>query len=902
MNKAAYLTAVITSLTIPLVSGAYDEFWIEPKAGTPGSTVSIFGNGFNESKGKALISSPDLKKGKKFKCKIISWNDEQIIIQVPATVKKQDSNYDIEVLDKGNQSLSKFESLFAISEPKIDAGTVYFREIAKGKKTYACISFNGSCLGTKKGKAHILDSDSKKIPCQIFRWGEGFVECRLPANFQPGNYTFVFENTSGKTQAQFTYDDDELEQEDQEQVGTVDYRWKSDNRCYLTPRSLNYLGKSYLFYESGWDYDEKEWGGINNTIEVNKPWFILLGGSVKAHWCVPFLANQGADSTAMMVASTDYYGGAGTWGLYMHNPGEELEGNHWTKICDLANFAPWRQSKRAHWGLHAIYDETKKRIHIIYQDWTTHATEFRVRSATINFNLPSDQFVKWDEEEIIVPLLINNELAACAALLPKNDDENIPAAALAWSVPNTGNTQTAFAFFNFETMSLSQIKMAPVTTRNHGCFLANTFDGRFCLLVRCATSDSSDTGYAFYDLTKQEWTKEQLLRMSADSTSTSCTPSMAIRYVVGKDAEGKNTISLVPWFFYITRLTVFKPYCTIFGIDPIGSAGTFKLDYSEAPEAWSSMDDDFKRKACPLIGVIDGAPPTANTDSEDKNSYFSFTKSEQETESYKFSCKVGAFTTIGNKNFGPYFELKSGWSHLHSDTKTYSVTYGMKALASKIYQDKVFLVYLCPITICDMMEFENQQGSKIIFPYLRFSDTSSPSVSYVETDRWWSIEQGIERIWNKPETYTSSWEYDGSTTVEPEIHAISPVNHTGKSVEVGHTYSTTSEDGFYLGAKLQGSVKDIFSAGVEGELNFTWSYSDSKTDKLLVNAQLPDGEISSFNMNVSWFEYADKKGIDNFWCPPDVRTGNQFYNRPWFITYTTSNIKKVDKFKHGGEK
>ncbi len=512
MKRSALFLAAFLSASVSLISNAFDEFWIEPKSASAGGTVSIFGNGFNEIKGKALISSPDLKNGRKFKCKILSWCDEQIVIQIPATAKKQDSNYDIEVFDKGDKSLKKYESLFTISEPSLDADTVYFREIEEGSKTYTYLSFNGSCLGTKKGKVHILDSSNKKIPCQIYRWMEGAVECRLPTKFLPGTYTFVLENMTGKTELQFTYESDDSKRKNLRQVGKVDYRWMTNEhyRHLLTPRILNYLGKTYLFYERE-DYVDTV-GCRNDSIEDNKSWQILLGGTVAAHWGIPFLVNQGPDSTAMMISSSAYGGGPGTWSLSMHNSGETLDNNHWTKICDLDNFAPWRQGDRQHWGLHGIYDETKKRLHIIYQDSTSHATEFRVRSATINFNLPFEQFVKWDEKEISVPLLINNELAACSALIPKNDDENIPAAALAWSIPNTGNTQTAFAFFNFETMSLTQPMTAPITTRNHGCFLANTFDGRLCLLVRCSNNSKSDTGYTFYDLTKQHWTEERLLK------------------------------------------------------------------------------------------------------------------------------------------------------------------------------------------------------------------------------------------------------------------------------------------------------------------------------------------------------------------------------------------------------
>ena len=176
-------------------------------------------------------------------------------------------------------------------------------------------------------------------------------------------------------------------------------------------------------------------------------------------------------------------------------------------------------------------------------------------------------------------------------------------------------------------------------------------------------------------------------------------------------------------------------------------------------------------------------------------------------------------------------------------------------------------------------------------PALRFSSKSSPSVYYLEADRFWAAGQGIARVWNSPQSYGRSWDYDLATIAEPELASIG-VDHTAKNVEVGHAYSTTSQNGFYLAGKLQGGIKDIFSGGMEGELSFSWNYADTKSDKMYVEAALPNGEVTRFDLNVWWHNYAGTKAIDNFWCPPDVRTDNGFYNRPWFITYTTANVTK----------
>ena len=178
-----------------------------------------------------------------------------------------------------------------------------------------------------------------------------------------------------------------------------------------------------------------------------------------------------------------------------------------------------------------MYDETQKRLHIFYQVWTTHATEIKIRSATINFNLPMDKLVQWDS-------------------------------------------------------------------------------------------------------TEKTW-----------------------------------------------------------------SLGTFSIKESGHQKAWADMEDEYKRKACPLIGVIDIAPPTCNTQTEDKNTFFSFSETQQTTQTCTFSSKLESFMTLGNKNFDPYMETKAGWSHFLSETKTYSVEFGLKAIASSLYQDKRCLLYLCPVTI-----------------------------------------------------------------------------------------------------------------------------------------------------------------------------------------------------------
>lgn len=873
---------------------AFDSFWLEPKSGTAGSRVSVFGSGFNELKGKALISSPDLKNGKKFKCKILSWSDEQIVIELPLSAKKEDSNYDIEVIDKGDKSLYKFESFFVVAKPSLDASSLHFREIEKGSKIYTYISFNGACFGTKKGKVKILDSNGKKVACQIYRWMEGFVECRLPAKFQPGNYTFILENMTGKTQVSFKY---EAVDSVSKNLTAVDYRWRSDNNhnhCE-TPLSLNYFGKTYLFYP-------REFGTFslrNDSIEDDFSWEVLIGGSQPVYYGIPFLVNQGVESTAMMIVCTTRGAPStsGAWCIIMHNPGETLDNNHWTKVCDLENFSPYRGNLGHHWGICPVYDEIQKRLHIFYQDSATHSSEFIIRSASINFNLPIDKLIQWDSTDKKVSPTggIDGEITAANASYPKTDDENMPAAAVSW---RQLTRETYFGLWSLSDFTCSY-GILNFVSDSTGAMLKNTFDGRVCLVWRFGSSSNADTGFAFFDLTTRTWTGPEYLRKQrgSDSTGTASTPSMAIRFLPGKDQEGNDIITLDPWFFYMRNMAVYMPPFLwdhkdiIYGINTYSSLGSFSVKKQGEQKPWADMDAEYMRKACPLIGVIDGSPPTCNSVTEDKNTYFSFSETQQTTKSYEFSSKFGPFMSLGNKSFGPYMELKAGWSHFYSETNTYSVEFGLKAIASKIYQDKVWLVYLCPVTICDIVQFKNQRGTEIEFPSLRFSDNSSPSIAYIETDRWWSEEQQKERIWNDISSYSTSWDYDSSTIDQPQISSIPSVDHSAKSSGTGHIYSTTTKNGTYMAGKIQGGIKDTFSLGFEGELNFTWSYSDSKSDKLCVTAQLPDGDISSYNMNILWYQYADEKGIDNFWCPPDVRTDKYFYNRPWFITYTTSNIK-----------
>ncbi len=91
---------------------------------------------------------------------------------------------------------------------------LFFREIQKGFKNLHLHKFQRHVFRHEKGESADTRRKRKKNACQIYRWTKGFVECRLPAKFQYGTYTFVLENITEKVQVSFEY----------KSVNPVDYR------------------------------------------------------------------------------------------------------------------------------------------------------------------------------------------------------------------------------------------------------------------------------------------------------------------------------------------------------------------------------------------------------------------------------------------------------------------------------------------------------------------------------------------------------------------------------------------------------------------------------------------------------------------------------------------------------